>query len=55
MTTAIKRKQAEIDDAKGWIEDLRELNPTPAEIFNATNFVMLLQDDLKKLKEHDNG
>lgn len=51
MTTAIERKQAEIDDAKGWVEDLRELNPTPQDIFCATNYVTLLQDDLKKLQE----
>tara|TARA_R110002126_G_scaffold94650_1_gene223238 strand:+ start:162 stop:326 length:165 start_codon:yes stop_codon:yes gene_type:complete len=51
MTTAIKRKQAEIDDAKGWVADLRELNPTSAEIVNATNYVILLQDDLKRMEE----
>lgn len=51
MTTAIKRKQAEIDDAKGWLEDLRELNGTQAEISHASNYVRLLQDDLNKLKE----
>lgn len=51
MTTAIERKQAEITDALGWVEDLRELNPTPADIFGATNYVTLLQDDLAKLKE----
>lgn len=51
MTTATDRKQAEIDDAMGWVEDLRELNPTSAEITNATNYVALLQADLKRLKE----
>jgi hypothetical protein len=50
-TLRIMRKQAEITDALGWVEDLRELNPTRADIFNATNYVTLLQDDLKKLKE----
>jgi hypothetical protein len=47
----IFNKQAEITDALGWVEDLRELNPTPADIFGATNYVTLLQDDLAKLKE----
>lgn len=51
MSTAIERKQAEIDDALGWVEDLRELNPTPQDIFFATNHVVMLQDDLKRLKE----
>ena len=53
MTTAITRKQAEIDDAKGWVADLRELSPTSTEIFGATNYVTLLQDDLKKLKQEE--
>ena len=51
MSTAIERKQADLDDALGWVEDLRSLNPTRQDIFNATNYVVLLQDDLRKLKE----
>lgn len=53
MSTAIERKQADLDDALGWVEDLRGLNPTRQEIFSATNYVVLMQDDLRKLKEHD--
>lgn len=53
--TAIERKEADLADAKAWVEDLRGLNPTSQDIFNATNYVTLLQDDLRKLKEHDNG
>ena len=53
MTTAIERKQAEIDDAKGWVGDLRELNAASHEIFAATNYVALLTDDLKKLKQEE--
>ena len=50
-TPAIVRKQAEIVDARGWVADLRELNPSREEIFGATNYVTLLQDDLARLKE----
>lgn len=50
----IERKEAELADARGWIEDLRGLNPSQQDIFFATNQVMLLQDDLRRLKqEHD--
>lgn len=55
MSTAIENKEAQIADALGWVEDLRGLSPTRQDIFNATNYVVLLQDDLRKLKEHDNG
>jgi len=51
MTTKIERKQAEIDDAQGWVKDLRELNGTPVEIGHAINYVRLLKDDLKKLTQ----
>ncbi len=50
MSTAIERKQADLDDALGWVEDLRSLTPSRQDIFNATNYVVLLQDDLRKLR-----
>lgn len=51
MSTAIERKKAQIQDALGWVEDLRGLNPTRQDIFFATNHVVMLQDDLKRLEE----
>ncbi len=58
--TSLDLKRADLADAKGWVEDLRELNPTREQIFCATNYVVLLQDDIKKLEqqlkqEHNNG
>ncbi len=53
MSTAIESKKAQIQDALGWVEDLRDLSPTRQDIFNATNYVVLLQDDLKKLQEQE--
>ncbi len=43
--------KAKIADAQGWVKDLRTMNPSRDEIFLATNYVMMLQDDLRRLKE----
>ena len=51
----IDAKQAQIDDALGWVQDLKDLRsagiePSQQEIFNATNYVTILQDDMRRLK-----
>ena len=46
----IDEKKAEIEDAKGWIEDLKSLNGTTEEFINARRHVAILEDDLKKLQ-----
>ena len=46
----IEVKNAEIKDALGWVEDLRALQASQAEIAHATNYVALLRRDLEKLK-----
>ena len=49
--TALELKRADLTDAKAWVEDLRKLNPTREQIFYATNYVSLMQDDIKKLEQ----
>jgi hypothetical protein len=49
--TDLERKRADLADAQAWVEDLRGLNPTREQIFAATNYVALLQDDIKTLEE----
>ena len=53
MTTKIERKQAEVDDAKGWLNDLEDMNASQADIVNADRYLKLMQDDLRKLKEQE--
>lgn len=48
---AITRKKAQIEDAKGWIGDLKELNGTQIEFARARHYVRLLENDLKKLEK----
>lgn len=48
----IESKRRQIADAKGWVQDLKDLGITDRqEIFNATNYVVILQRDLTTLKE----
>lgn len=49
----IAHLKAKIADAKGWVKDLRTMNPSRQEIFNATNYVITLQDDLRRLTGSD--
>ncbi len=55
MSTATKRalelKRADLADARLWVEDLRGLNPSPLDVFCATNYVTLVQDDIKRLEQ----
>lgn len=51
----IDAKQAQIDDALGWVQDLKDLRAaghelSHADIFNATNYVTILQDDMRRLR-----
>ena len=47
----IVRKKAQLRDALGWVQDLKDLGETDhQQIFNATNYVMLMQQDLTALK-----
>lgn len=47
----IVRKKAQLRDARGWVQDLRDLGETDRQqIFNATNYVMLMRQDLAALK-----
>jgi hypothetical protein len=46
----VDQKKAEITDAKGWVEDLKELNASGTDIKNACRYVLLLENDLKKLE-----
>lgn len=46
----IEMKKADIADAEGWVEDLKELNGTQVELARARYYVVLLKKDLKKLE-----
>lgn len=47
----IVRKKAQLKDALGWVQDLKDLGETDhQQIFNATNYVSLLYQDLAALK-----
>ena len=53
---AIVRKKIQIRDALAWIEDLKELERDGHEItreekFAAANYIVMLQDDLKRLQQ----
>lgn len=53
---AILQKKLQIRDALAWIEDLKELEREGHEItreekFNAANYIVMLQDDLKRLQQ----
>jgi len=48
----IESKRRQIADAKGWVQDLKDLGETDhQQIYNATNYVVILQRDLTTLKE----
>lgn len=49
MMTA-EQKQAEIDDVKGWIEDLKTLNGSTEDFINARRHLELLEGDMEKIK-----
>jgi hypothetical protein len=46
----IEQKQAEIDDVKGWIEDLKTLNGSTEDFINARRHLELLEDDMEKIR-----
>jgi hypothetical protein len=47
----IVHKKAQLRDALGWVQDLKDLGETDyQQIFNATNYVSLLHQDLAALK-----
>jgi len=49
---AIESKRRQLADALGWVQDMKDLGITDRqEIFNATNYVVILQDDLRKLNK----
>ena len=47
----VDQKQAEIDDVKGWIEDLKTLNGSTEDFINARRHLELLEGDMTKIKE----
>jgi len=54
MMTA-EQKQAEIDDVKGWIEDLKTLNGSTEDFINARRHLELLEGDMEKIKAGNVG
>jgi hypothetical protein len=56
LAEKIVGKKAQIEDAVKWRDNLRDLNPTPNEMFNASNYIVLLRGDLEKLeRRNENG
>ena len=51
----IKDKKAQIEDAVQWRDDLQMFDPTPNELFNASNYITLLRGDLEKLEKSKKG
>ncbi len=56
LSAAIAAKKAQIADARAWVQDLKDLRDgghdlTHADKFNSANYVVLLQDDLRKLEQ----
>ena len=46
----IERKKEEIEDAKGWVNDLKEMNAGGTDIHHACRYQLLLENDLKELE-----
>jgi hypothetical protein len=50
----IDEKKAEIEDAKGWVNDLKELGASGTDIKNACRYQLILENDLARM-EGDNS